>query len=66
MENAPKVQNDIELLYDIQLNLHSKKTLEEAAEDMITGVTIGTIQTSEGIYTNELMVSNHDGLLPKC
>jgi len=53
MENAPKVQNDIELLYDIQLNLNSKKTLEEAAEDMITGVTIGTIQTSEGIYTKK-------------
>lgn len=44
-------KNNIELTYDIELMPGSKKTLEEAADDMITGVTIGTIQTSEGTYT---------------
>lgn len=44
-------KNNIELTYDIELMQTSKKTLEEAADDMITGVTIGTIQTSEGTYT---------------
>lgn len=43
--------NDVELIYDIELMKESKKTLKQAADDMITGVTIGTIQTSEGTYT---------------
>lgn len=46
--------NTIELTYDIELMPESKKTLEQAADDMITGVTIGTIQTSEGTYTPKL------------
>lgn len=45
--------SDIELTYDIRLMSESVKTLEEAADDMITGVTIGTIQTSEGTYTTK-------------
>ncbi len=53
MENKQRVQNDVELTYDIHLNPYSKRTLEEAADDMITGVTIGTIQTSEGNYTQK-------------
>lgn len=43
--------NDIEVTYDIRLMPNSRKTLEEAVDDMITGVTIGTIQASEGTYT---------------
>lgn len=43
--------NDIELTYYIKLMPESTKTLEQASDDMITGVTIGTIQTSEGTYT---------------
>lgn len=43
--------NNIGLTYDIELMPESQKTLEQAADDMITGVTIGTIQTSEGTYT---------------
>lgn len=46
-------KNNIELTYDIELVPESKKTLEQAADDMITGVTIGTIQTSEGTYTTK-------------
>ena len=46
--------NTIELTYDIELMPESKKTLEQAADDMITGVTIGTVQTSEGTYTPKL------------
>lgn len=44
-------RNNIELTYEIELIPESRKTLEQAADDMITGVTIGTIQTSEGTYT---------------
>jgi ribulose 1,5-bisphosphate carboxylase large subunit-like protein len=43
--------NDIELTYEVQLMERSKKTVLQAAEDMITGVTIGTMQTSSGTYT---------------
>lgn len=46
--------NNIELTYDIELMPHSKKTINQAADDMITGVTIGTIQTSEGQYTPKI------------
>lgn len=47
-------KNNIELTYDIELMPDSKKTLEQAADDMITGVTIGTVQTSENTYTPKL------------
>ncbi len=50
----PTWGNNIELTYDIELMPESKKTLEQAADDMITGVTIGTVQTSEGTYTPKL------------
>lgn len=46
--------NAIELTYNVELMPESKKTLEQAADDMITGVTIGTGQTSEGVYTSKL------------
>lgn len=55
--NFPKRKNwrnNIELTYDIELASNSKKTLKQAADDMITGVTIGTAQTSEGNYTPKL------------
>src|SRR3989344_5203137 len=47
-------KNTIELTYEIELMPESKKTLEQAADDMIIGVTIGTVQTSEGTYTPKL------------
>src|SRR6266568_2652963 len=46
--------NSIKLSYNIELMPQSKKTIEQAADDMITGVTIGTAQTSEGTYTPKL------------
>lgn len=49
-----KWSNDVELTYDVTLMPESKKTIEQAADDMITGVTIGTVQTSEGTYTPKL------------
>lgn len=48
---SEKWKNNVELTYDIELTPQSKKTLEQAVEDMIAGVTIGTIQISEGRYT---------------
>lgn len=41
----------IELTYGVQLMERSKKTVLQATEDMIAGVTIGTMQTSSGTYT---------------
>ena len=53
-ETSPITWNNaIELTYNIELMPASKKTLEQAADDMITGVTIGTGQTSEGMYTSK-------------
>ena len=49
-----KWNNDIELTYDIELMDESRKTVHQAADDMITGVSIGTVQTSEGMYTPKL------------
>lgn len=46
--------NDIRLTYQLRLMKGSSKTPTEAADDMITGVTIGTGQTSEGIYTPKM------------
>lgn len=52
--DAVSWNNNIELTYDIELMPDSKKTVEQASDDMITGVTIGTVQTSEGTYTPKL------------
>jgi ribulose-bisphosphate carboxylase large chain len=46
-----KWRNDIELTYEIELMDSSKKSIEEAVDNMLAGVTIGTIQTSAGNYT---------------
>lgn len=46
-----KWRNDIELTYEIELMNSSKKSIEEAVDNMIAGVTIGTIQASAGNYT---------------
>lgn len=46
-----KWENSILLRYAIRLFPWSDKTLEQAALDMITGVTIGTVQTSAGKET---------------
>lgn len=56
ISNPSKINwtNDIELTYEIELMPESKKNLEQAADDMITGVTVGTVQTSEGTYTPKL------------
>lgn len=49
-----KWRNNVELTYDIELMPESQKSLQQAADDMITGVTIGTVQTSEGTYTPKM------------
>ncbi len=56
--------NNIRLTYDIRLMPNSNKTLLQAADDMITGVTIGTIQTSVGTYTPKVhcLFGPHPGL----
>lgn len=43
--------SSIELTYEVQLMERSRKTVLQAVETMITGVTIGTMQTSSGTYT---------------
>lgn len=50
--DIPKTwSNDIQLRYSIRLMQGSGKSAAQAADDMITGVTIGTAQSSEGRYT---------------
>lgn len=57
--------NDIRLRYSIRLMPGSTKSPEQAADDMITGVTIGTAQSSQGRYTpkTHCLYGPHPGFL---